>query len=86
LRRRRIRTALGQTPEGAVPKKIPKEYRELVDAAKEQRWGVDETENGFRLLAPDGVHAVMFHMTESKRGFQNTVSRMRRHGFRWRGR
>ena len=70
-----------------MPKKVPKEYRELVDAAKEQRWRVEETESGFRLLAPDGVHAVTFHTTESsRRGIQNTVSRMRRYGFRWRGR
>ena len=70
-----------------MAKKVPKEYREVVDAAKEQHWRLEETENGFRLLAPDGVHAVTIHTTEGdQRGVRNTISRMRRYGFRWRGR
>ena len=70
-----------------MPKKVPREYREVVDAAREQHWGVEETEKGFRLLAPDGVHAVTIHTTESsRRAIRNTISRMRRYGFIWRGR
>ncbi len=68
-----------------MAKKVPKEYRELEKAAREQGWIVKETSDGFQFLAPDGEHAVTIHMTERnpERAVKRTISRMKKYGFKW---
>lgn len=64
-----------------------KEVRELVKAAKKQGWRVKQTKKGYLLLDPSGQHKEQVHMTPSDpRGLCNSLSRMRRFGFKWKGR
>jgi hypothetical protein len=64
-----------------------KEVRELVKAAKQQGWRVKQTKKGYLLLDPSGQHKEQVHMTPSDpRGLCNSLSRMRRFGFKWKGR
>ena len=71
-----------------MPKKVPKEYRELRREAERQGWKIRETRDGFQFLAPDGIHAVTIHMTETnpERAVKRTISRMENYGFRRGGR
>jgi hypothetical protein len=64
-----------------------KEVRELVKAAKKQGWRVKQTKKGYLLLDPSGQHKEQVHMTPSDpRGLCDSLSRMRRFGFQWKGR
>jgi hypothetical protein len=64
-----------------------KEVRELVKAAKKQGWRVKETKKGYLLYDPSGRHKELVHQTPSDpRGLRDSLSRMRRFGFKWRGR
>jgi hypothetical protein len=65
-----------------------KELKELLAAAREQGWRVKRLPSGhFMLYAPDGVNKVTVGGTPSdRRAITITVARMRRYGFRWRGR
>jgi hypothetical protein len=64
-----------------------KEVWELVKAAKKQGWRVKETKKGYLLLDPSGQHKEQVHMTPSDpRGLCDSLSRMRRFGFKWKGR
>jgi len=59
----------------------------LVKAAKKQGWRVKQTKKGYLLLDPSGQHKEQVHMTPSDpRGLCNSLSRMRRFGFKWKGR
>jgi hypothetical protein len=64
-----------------------KEVREIVKAAERQGWKVVEKRQGFMLYSPDGEGLVNVHKTpQDHRAIKNTVSRMRRYGFKWKGR
>ncbi len=64
-----------------------KEARELVREAERQGWRVEPIGDGYQLYAPDGETIVTIHVTESDvRALRNTIARMRRVGFRWKGR
>jgi hypothetical protein len=65
-----------------------KELKELLAAARAQEWRVELGKGGhYKLYAPDGVHIVLVGGTSSdRRALDNDVSRMRRYGFRWKGR
>ena len=64
-----------------------KEVRELVKAAKKQGWRVKETKKGYLLFDSSGRHKELLHKTPSDpRGLRDSLSRMRRFGFKWRGR
>jgi hypothetical protein len=64
-----------------------KEVWELVKAAKKQGWRVKETKKGYLLFDPSGRHKELLHKTPSDpRGLRDSLSRMRRFGFKWRGR
>lgn len=66
---------------------LQKEVRDLVKAAKKQGWRAKETKKGYLLLDPSGQHKELLHKTPSEpRGLRDSLSRMRRFGFKWRGR
>lgn len=66
---------------------LQKEVKELVRAAKRQRWRVKETKKGYLLFDPSGRHKELLHKTPSEpRGLRDSLSRMRRFGFKWKGR
>jgi len=64
-----------------------KEVWELVKAARKQGWRVKETKKGYLLFDPSGQHKELLHKIPSDpRGLRDSLSRMRRFGFKWRGR
>jgi predicted RNA binding protein YcfA (HicA-like mRNA interferase family) len=65
-----------------------KELKEMLAAARAQGWRVEQRRSGHYLLyAPDGVHIVTVAGTPSdRRAIEITAARMRRYGFRWKGR
>jgi predicted RNA binding protein YcfA (HicA-like mRNA interferase family) len=65
-----------------------KDLKKLLAAALRQGWRVELGRGGhFKLYAPDGVGRVTISGTPGdRRAFNNTVARMRRHGFEWKGR
>lgn len=66
---------------------VQKEVWELVKAAKKQGWRVKETKSGYFLFDPSGQHKELLHKTPSDpRGLRDSLSRMRRFGFKWKGR
>jgi predicted RNA binding protein YcfA (HicA-like mRNA interferase family) len=67
---------------------VRKELKEIVRAAEEQGWWVDRTSKGHLLFyAPDGENIVTTGGTPSDhRALANLISRLRRHGFVWKGR
>lgn len=66
---------------------LKKEVNEIVKEARKQGWRVKETKKGYLLLDPTGDHAETLHKTpRDQRGVRNSVSRMRRYGFHWKGR
>jgi hypothetical protein len=68
-------------------KRLGKREKELIAALKEQGFAIKEVGDGYQALAPDGVGCVTFHLTEGDhRAMKNTVARLRRHGFEWKGR
>ena len=62
--------------------------KELRQEAQRQGWRVNVTGSGhYRLLSPDGQTIVILQATPTDyRGMRNTISAMRRGGFRWQGR
>jgi hypothetical protein len=65
---------------------LQREVRDLVKAAKKQGWRVKE-KKGYLLFDPSGHHKELLHKTPSEpRGLSDSLSRMRRFGFKWRGR
>lgn len=63
-----------------------KEVKEIVKAAEKQGWRVAEKKKGYALYDPSGEHMEMLHKTPSDhRGLRNSVARMRKHGFEWKG-
>jgi hypothetical protein len=65
---------------------LQKEVRELVKVAKKQGWRVKQTKKGYLLHDPSGLHKETLHKTPSDpRGLRDSLSRMRRFGFEWRG-
>jgi hypothetical protein len=70
-----------------VSRKRTKSYQDLIDEAERQGWRAARTADGYQLFAPDGVNIVTIHLTESDpRAIKNTISRMRRYGFKWKNR
>lgn len=66
---------------------MKKEIKALLAEADKQGWRVNETKDGWQLFAPDGVNIVTIHGTPSDhRALANTVTRLRRYGFEWKGR
>jgi hypothetical protein len=64
-----------------------KEVWELIAAAKKQGWRVKETKKGYFLFDPSGRHKELLHKTPSDwRALRHSLSRMRRYGFKWKGR
>jgi hypothetical protein len=64
-----------------------KEVKKLVAAARKQGWRVKETKKGYLLHDPSGRHKETLHKTPSDpRGLRDSLSRMRRFGFKWEGR
>lgn len=63
-----------------------KEAKEIVRAALKQGWRVVDKKKGWALYDPSGKHMEMLHKTPSDhRGLANSVARMRRYGFKWKG-
>ncbi len=63
------------------------EIKELLDAAKEKGWRVEQTKKGhWRCYAPDGENIVTLPGTPSdRRSIRNAIAQMRRYGFHWKG-
>lgn len=65
---------------------IQKEVKELIKEAKRQGWRVKEGKH-YKLYAPDGETIVVVGKTPSdRRSLENSISDMRKAGFRWKGR
>jgi len=66
----------------------PKEVRDLVKEAERQGWRVEFSRGHYKLYAPNGdPRPITVASTPSDhRWLVNTVSKMRRHGFVWKGR
>lgn len=64
------------------------ELKEIVREAEKQGWRAKRTKRGhWMLLAPDRKSKVLIAGTPSdRRSMANAISRMRRYGFRWKGR
>lgn len=63
-----------------------RQLRGLLKEAEKQGWRVEATADGYQLYAPDRANIVTVHLTESdRRAFRNTIARMRRYGFEWKG-
>lgn len=67
---------------------IHRDIQRVIDAALEQGWrAVPAMTSHTRLLSPDGRTQVTAPATPSDwRSVQNTISQMRRGGFKWKGR
>jgi hypothetical protein len=67
---------------------MKKEIKELLAAAQKQGWRVEIGRGGhYKLFSPDGKCLVTMSSTPSDRhAIDNTVARMRRCGFKWKGR
>lgn len=66
---------------------LSREVRNIVREAEQQGWRVKITTKGWMLLDPSGEHSETLHKTPSdRRGLHNSISRMRRYGFKWKGR
>lgn len=64
-----------------------KEVKELIRAARKQGWRVRKTTKGYLLQDPTGRHMEMVHKTPGDwRSLRHSLSRMRRYGFKWKGR
>lgn len=65
-----------------------KELKEIVKAAEDQGWRVQETKKGHLMFyAQDGVNKVLAAGTPGGgRGIDNLVARLRSYGFVWKGR
>lgn len=65
---------------------LKKEVKEIVKAAKSQGWRVEDRTKGYALYDPNGEHMEILHKTPSApAGLKKSISRMRRHGFEWKG-
>lgn len=62
-----------------------KEFTEIVDELRRQRWQVERTGRGHYQARPPDAKMQIVHFGESgeARGFQNTLSQLRRSGFIW---
>ncbi|HEV8564094.1 MAG TPA: hypothetical protein VGR41_04220 [Actinomycetota bacterium] len=63
-----------------------KEWQKVFDEAEDQGWVIDQTTEGFQLLAPNGKDIVTMHAlhkSSSPYALAKTVSRMKEYGFRW---
>ena len=67
---------------------LRRDFKELLAEAETQGWTVKRTARGhYQLLAPDAKTIVVIAGTPGdRRALIITVSRMRRYGFRWKGR
>jgi hypothetical protein len=66
---------------------VKKDLKRLIREAEKQGWRVKPTTKGWMLYSPDGEWMETLHRTPSDwRSLQNTISRMRKHGFKWEGR
>jgi predicted RNA binding protein YcfA (HicA-like mRNA interferase family) len=67
---------------------LKKELKEILAEAERQGWTVKLTRGGhYKLYAPDGKTIVTTGSTPSSpSSLLKLVSRMRHHGFRWKGR
>lgn len=70
----------------AHDRRIPKEYRALVDAARKQGWRVDERKKGkaaLILYPPNGTRAIPVHSSPGRgRALANFRSEVKRAGLR----
>jgi hypothetical protein len=64
----------------------PKELRDLIKEAKSQGWTVELTKGHYWFTAPDGYRERTASTPSDHRWLMNAVSRMRKHGFVWKGR
>lgn len=63
-----------------------KDWPKVRVEAELQGWRVNETQDGYMLLSPDGVTKVTMdrlHKSSSPYALKNTVRRMRQGGFTW---
>lgn len=66
---------------------LKKDVNELVKAAGQQGWKVVETKRVWKLYDPSGEHLETVHKTPSAPAtIRHAVARMRRYGFKWKGR
>lgn len=67
---------------------VRKELKEIIGSAEKQGWRVETTKKGHVMFyAPDGENIVTSGGTPSDhRALTNLVSRLRHHGFEWKGR
>lgn len=65
-----------------------KELKEIRKAAEKQGWRVKDLKSGHLMfLAPDGINKVTVAGTPSDHhALGNELSRLRRYGFKWKGR
>lgn len=61
--------------------------KDIIRAAQEQGWRVEEYDRGWKFLPPDTRFSmVVWHKTPSdQRAYRNFLSEMRRRGFKWSG-
>lgn len=63
-----------------------KEVREVIKEAERQGWRAVEKKKGIAVYDPSGRFMEMLHKTPSDhRGLKNSIGRMRRYGFTWKG-
>lgn len=64
-----------------------REVQHLVRELEHQGWRVARDTRHYKLYAPNGRDFVFMSKTPSDGcAFANTVARLRRHGFKWKGR
>lgn len=64
-----------------------KEIKEMIKELEAQGWRVEKKTKHYQAFSPDGQGIVTFSATPSDhRSAANTVSRLRRYGFKWKGR
>jgi hypothetical protein len=63
-----------------------KEWKKIKRESERQGWRWKATKSGEQGYAPDGVGIVTVHKTPSdSHALDNTLSLMRRYGFKWKG-
>jgi hypothetical protein len=67
-----------------VRERLIVDLREIIHAAEDQGWRIEETTNGLMFYPPDRSESgVLVHRKPSEQGLKKTVSQMRRRDFIW---